>query len=142
MMSVSKALDIGRQHVVRGIASALAQLHRDGYSHGDMYAHNIMINNADGEPRLGDFGAAFCYKSTSIALEPFEQIEVRAFGCLVEELAAHLDYGAGSTEVATVAGTASNLKATLEQLSRSCMGPIDDRPSFEHIYSDLQDAKL
>ena len=72
--------------IASGIAAAVAHLHRRGITHGDLYAHNILVNEA-GESFLGDFGAASFYdpgdRATARALE---RLEVRAFGCLLEDL--------------------------------------------------------
>lgn len=62
------------------LASVAAQLHARGIMHGDFYAHNI-LRDGKGGCLLGDFGAASFYTSGA-----FERIEVRAFGCLLEEL--------------------------------------------------------
>ena len=74
-----------------GIASALAHLHARGLSHGDLYAHNI-LHDGLGQARLGDFGAA-----SFLASVPPQQaarlraLDVRAMGCLLEELVACCD---------------------------------------------------
>lgn len=69
--------------IVKDIASACAHLHSKGIMHGDIYAHNILVNTK-GAAILGDFGAASLYDSQA---EPWrERIEVRAFGYLIEEL--------------------------------------------------------
>lgn len=69
--------------IVKDIASACAHLHSKGIMHGDIYAHNILVN-ASGQAILGDFGAATLYDPH---IEPWrEHVEVRAFGYLVEEL--------------------------------------------------------
>ncbi|WP_121968285.1 leucine-rich repeat-containing protein kinase family protein [Leptolyngbya sp. BC1307] len=72
--------------IASGIAAAVAHLHCRGITHGDLYAHNILVNEA-GESFLGDFGAASFYdpgdRSTGKVLE---RLEVRAFGCLLEDL--------------------------------------------------------
>ncbi len=67
--------------IARGMASVAAMLHSKGIMHGDFYAHNV-LRNADGDCLLGDFGAA----SFHSGLPGLEQIEVRAFGCLLGEL--------------------------------------------------------
>ena len=72
--------------IVRGIALALRHLHARGIMHGDLYAHNILIDGM-GESILGDFGAASVYDAADGMLgEALERIEVRAFGCLLEDL--------------------------------------------------------
>ena len=104
------------QSILKGIASVCCHLHSLGINHGDLYAHNILVlrpnddDNANQEsnidmenikflpPILGDFGAATLYsqplddskktcqgKFQSIK-DNIERIEVRAFGCLIEEL--------------------------------------------------------
>jgi hypothetical protein len=52
---------------------------------GDLYAHNILHDGAGGA-LLGDFGAASFHPAPMAAA--LERIEVRAFGCLLEELLA------------------------------------------------------
>ncbi len=69
-------------NLAHGIAAAVAHLHARGILHGDLYAHNILYN-APGEALLGDFGAASFMAHDAHALQ---QIEVRAFGCLLAEL--------------------------------------------------------
>jgi serine/threonine protein kinase len=72
--------------IALGVAKAARHLHENGILHGDLYAHNILHDDA-GHCLLGDFGAASIYspenQRQAIALE---QIEVRAFACLLEEL--------------------------------------------------------
>lgn len=72
--------------IAYGIASAAQQLHSKGIMHGDLYAHNILYNE-QGDSLLGDFGAAsfFPLDDQTLALA-LQRIEVRAFGCLLEEL--------------------------------------------------------
>lgn len=69
-----------------GIAAAAEHLHARGILHGDLYAHNI-LHDGQGNALLGDFGAASFYevKQAERALA-LQRIEVRAFGCLLEEL--------------------------------------------------------
>ena len=78
-----------------GMAEAVAHLHQQGVMHGDLYAHNILWNPANGHALLSDFGAGTLLPAdqpeTSRALQA---LEVRAFGCLLEELAEHADVAA------------------------------------------------
>jgi serine/threonine protein kinase len=61
-------------------------LHAQGINHGDLYAHNI-LHCGEGRAVLGDFGAAsFHPPGDPGAAEALQRIEVRAFGCLLEEL--------------------------------------------------------
>ena len=66
--------------LVRHIQSASIHLHKKNIMHGDLYAHNILINEKN-HCYLGDFGASSFYEDKN-----FEKIEVRAFGCLIEDL--------------------------------------------------------
>ena len=73
--------------VGQGMASAGQHLHDRGILHGDLYAHNIHVY-PDGTPVLMDFGASFQCDVESLAEEftVLQRHEVRAFGCLLEEL--------------------------------------------------------
>jgi hypothetical protein len=71
--------------IAHGIASAAAHLHARGIMHGDLYAHNI-LNTPAGDCLLGDFGAACFFDPTASEAPALQQLEVRAFGCLLEEL--------------------------------------------------------
>ena len=70
--------------ILIGIASAMQHLHKKGITHGDLYAHNILIDDT-GYPLLGDFGAATIHNSSS-SLELFEKLEICAFGHLIQDL--------------------------------------------------------
>ncbi len=71
--------------IAKSMASVGAQLHKKGINHGDFYAHNILINKKS-ECLLGDFGAASFYDVNSISAPNIERVEVRAFGCLLEDV--------------------------------------------------------
>lgn len=77
------------QQVLRialGIAAAAQHLHAQGILHGDLYAHNI-LHDGDGHALLGDFGAAsFFDLADPPRAAALQRLEVRAFGCLLEEL--------------------------------------------------------
>jgi serine/threonine protein kinase len=77
--------------IAQGIASATAHLHARGVLHGDLYAHNI-LHNAQGDAYLGDFGAASFFDVRDAAhAQGLQHIEVRALGCLLEELSMQCD---------------------------------------------------
>jgi hypothetical protein len=72
--------------IAKGLAAAGEHLHARGISHGDFYAHNVLYR-PEGGCLLGDFGAASFYPpQASGSPNPFEALEVRAFGCLLGEL--------------------------------------------------------
>jgi hypothetical protein len=76
--------------IASGIAQAAAHLHARGMLHGDLYAHNILWG-AQGEVRLGDFGAASFLPADTRVAQALMRQEVRAMGCLIEELAQRVD---------------------------------------------------
>ncbi len=72
--------------IAHSMASAAQYLHKLGIMHGDFYAHNI-LHCGKGRALLGDFGAASFYSNDDVFIsEGVERLEVRAFGCILEEL--------------------------------------------------------
>lgn len=70
------------------MADALHHLHERNVSHGDIYAHNIML---DDEMRVlfGDFGAASNLENlTLLQRQQMQTIEVRAFAYMLDDLLA------------------------------------------------------
>jgi Protein tyrosine and serine/threonine kinase/Leucine rich repeat len=72
--------------IARGMAAVGAHLHAQGILHGDLYAHNILVRPQDGYALLGDFGAASFFEPATEQATALQRLEVRAFGCLLEEL--------------------------------------------------------
>lgn len=104
--------------VAKGIASAAAHLHARGLMHGDLYAHNILINDDD-HCYLGDFGAASFYEPHR---KEFERIEVRAFGCLLEDMLSLCPTKEGA------------IYTILEELREKCMNEaVEERPLFSEM---------
>jgi Protein kinase domain/Leucine rich repeat len=109
--------------VARGIAAAVCHLHQRGVMHGDLYAHNILVNPT-GTPILTDFGAASGCADTALAGR-LEKLEVRAFGYLLEDLLDRVDFNPVSELAQWTA---------LNQLKQSCLSPLaGDRPSFSDL---------
>jgi hypothetical protein len=109
--------------ITRGVASAAAHLHSQGINHGDLYGHNI-LNNAQGNCLLGDFGAASFYNRSNQALQ---RLEVRAFACLLEELLERCPHTDNTQAIVD----------TLWALQKNCANTdTAARPGFEGI--DLQ----
>ncbi len=72
--------------LLEGMASAALHMHERGIMHGDFYAHNIMMDH-EANNILGDFGGASYFEpSRSEERNALERLEVRAFGCLIEEM--------------------------------------------------------
>ncbi|MBF2079093.1 MAG: serine/threonine-protein kinase [Synechococcales cyanobacterium T60_A2020_003] len=111
---------------VKGVASVAAHLHQQGIMHGDLYPHNTLITET-GDCLLGDFGAASFYDPRNGELaQACERLEVRAFGCLLEDM---LDR---CTEVDLIAQAEQMYQ--LRQLQQDCMNPNPSlRPLFEAI---------
>jgi hypothetical protein len=111
--------------LAHGIASAAAHLHAQGILHGDLYAHNILATPT-GQALLGDFGAASFFEVAAPEAAGLQGLEVRAFGCLLEELLAYCPAG----EVVTL--------AALGELQRRCTVPVvAKRPLFAEIEQEL-----
>ena len=112
--------------IAQGVAAAAGHLHGQGILHGDLYAHNILHTPA-GEALLGDFGAACFYAPEGAATTTaLQRLEVRAFGCLLEELLTHC--AAANTEAAP------DTVAALWALQRQCVGPVvSTRPLFAEV---------
>ena len=110
--------------------AACAHLHSKSFTHGDLYAHNTLIQRATGEAKVGDFGAAYHYAPLGGAASPYlERIEVRAFACMAEELVDRL---------APPASEAEPLAEALAPLIGRCMGTeVLKRPSFAEIVEVL-----
>ena len=112
-----------------GIASAAQHLHARGILHGDLYAHNILHTPA-GHALLGDFGAATFFEVSDTAhAQGLEKIEVRALGCLLQELATQCD--------ATPAQVPQ--QQALAQLAQHCMADVPaQRPSLAQLRAALE----
>lgn len=120
--SLPAALALG---IARDVANAVAHLHQRGVMHGDLYAHNILIDPSHGQAQLGDLGAA-----TLLPDHPPEMrsrllaLEVRAMGCLLEELAAH---------------TSAPASQALHAVAQNCLLPLpSDRPDMATVAAQCQ----
>jgi hypothetical protein len=115
--------------MARGIASATQHLHTRGILHGDLYAHNI-LHTTNGDALLSDFGAAALFDVHDAArAQGLEKIEVRALGCLLEELSAHCHAEQHNT---------AKLQA-LAQLAQQCVcNPPTKRPSLTQVCTELE----
>ncbi len=112
--------------ISQAIASAGKHLHSKGIMHGDLYAHNTLIDE-NANTIFGDFGAATIYDRADKNASAFERLDVRAFGCMVDDL---LTQSKDETNVA--------LKNMLIQLKNDCVNSvIYERPSFDVIENTL-----
>ncbi|MFL9982407.1 leucine-rich repeat-containing protein kinase family protein [Paraburkholderia sediminicola] len=115
--------------IAYGMASAACHLHRQGVMHGDLYAHNI-LHAGQGRALLGDFGAASFYATDDRDFRPaLQRLEVRAYGCLLEELIDRCDWLAAEADIA----------AKLVALKENCLSEeIGSRPLFDDIAAVLR----
>jgi hypothetical protein len=113
--------------MARGIASVAAHLHAQGITHGDLYGHNILWNEA-GECLLGDFGAASFHATVdSQETRALQRLEVRAFGVLLGELLERIDTGLSEEK-----------RVAMEALRDDCCQPdVLARPGFKAIEQSL-----
>ncbi|WP_439131049.1 protein kinase [Polaribacter sp.] len=113
--------------VASNMASVAGHLHSKGINHGDLYAHNILINETS-EILFGDFGAATFYDTNSSIAKNIERVEVRAFGCLLDDLLTLVDK----------AESESSLYLDLQKLIQRCFDfNVKNRPSFIEIVKEL-----
>ncbi|PVH77334.1 serine/threonine protein kinase-like protein [Cadophora sp. DSE1049] len=122
--------------ILLGIASAATHLHERGIAHGDLYAHNILIDKS-GHALLGDFGAATIYGKESVQAEMLERMEVFAFGHLVEDLLGLVERrvdeegGLGEKDAFIIEG--------LNLLHWKCTAPVVmERPCFAEVLEELE----
>ena len=114
--------------ILKAMANAAVHMHQKGIMHGDFYAHNIMIDK-NYNSILGDFGGASYYKTEELEIcSILEKLEVRAFGCLIEEL----------LYLCSKDNEDDNIRESLLQLQILCLNNIPKkRPSFNQILKQL-----
>lgn len=107
------------------IASLACQLHQNCIMHGDLYAHNILVNTK-GEALLSDFGAASFYsKQDELYATNLERLEVGAFGLLLDDLL-------------QLCNETSAISEHLSAIRNICLQtPVSARPSFKETQVNL-----
>ena len=115
--------------IVMQVSSVMQHLLAKSISHGDLYAHNILVN-PEADILLSDFGAASSYSTlTDEQAHAMEKVEVRAFGCLLEDL------------ITTSDSKNSKLLVLLEDLKDRCLQTtISKRPTFDSIVIELKNT--
>lgn len=114
--------------IANDTASAISHLHHRGILHGDLYAHNLLVD-PKGRTLLSDFGAAsFFDPDTPVGLA-LQRLEARAFGYLLEELLDRCDATADDERL-----------KHLSLLRHQCLSErADERPTFTHLAAAIQD---
>ncbi len=115
-------------NILYSMSKACEHLHKRGIIHGDFYAHNIMIDK-DSNTILGDFGGASYYEKNDSEISLIlERFEVRAFGCLIEDLLNLLIYDEKNGDIIN----------SLLKLQLSCTFEVSGRrPLFRQISEEL-----
>jgi serine/threonine protein kinase len=118
-------------NILTSISSVANHLHERGIMHGDLYAHNMLIDD-EGNTLFGDFGAATMYERDLLTdTYALERIEVSAFGYLVDDLLSL--YHVSKND---------HFSTALTSLKTLCLSPISNsRPNFEEIESILAKIK-
>jgi hypothetical protein len=125
--------------IARDVAAACAHLHAAGIMHGDVYAHNVMVDAAlvtgDGAAvarptvKLGDLGAAFFYDRSGADAAAIERIEMRGYACFIDDL------------LGLVAGDDSkHLGRAMRALAAECGAQGNDpagRPTFRVVVDNF-----
>jgi hypothetical protein len=79
------------QAIARAATAALSHLHARGLGHGDLYAHNLLVDGQGGA-LLSDFGAAaFLPVDDAARTDALKALDRRALQVLVEELVQRSD---------------------------------------------------
>ncbi len=120
--------------LAKGLAAAGEHLHARGISHGDFYAHNVLYR-PEGGCFLGDFGAASFYPAPDHGdPNPFEALEVRAFGCLLGELLERLEPESEPELDVRL--------PSLNALQLRCVAPVAaSRPRFAELVASLESLR-
>jgi hypothetical protein len=116
--------------ILKGMVKAAVHMHERGIMHGDFYAHNIMIDK-NNNSILGDFGGASYYETEESEIcNTLEQFEVRAFGCLIEDLLSLSSHDNQDMKI----------RNSLLQLQILCLNEVlQKRPFFKQIAKQLNE---
>ena len=113
--------------IARGVAAAVAHLHARGILHGDLYGHNLLVDE-DAHTLLSDFGGATFISPDSHLGQRLMRLESRAFGCLLEEL---LDHCAADDQ--------PRAQEEVRQLQARCLDSrVGARPDFAELQATLR----
>ena len=81
--------------LVEQVEAVVEHIHSMMLCHGDLYAHNMLLDESSGHVLLGDFGAASHYRAQIVYVsEGVRRIEKRALGFFIEDILSVCDIGA------------------------------------------------
>eukprot|EP01026_Neomeris_dumetosa_P028618 TRINITY_DN231_c0_g1_i14.p1 TRINITY_DN231_c0_g1~~TRINITY_DN231_c0_g1_i14.p1 ORF type:complete len:527 (-),score=51.99 TRINITY_DN231_c0_g1_i14:194-1774(-) len=107
--------------VSKQIADALQYLHSLGIAHGDVYAHNVLVDTDD-TAILCDLGAGFAYQLNESAIL-WEAMEVRAFGLMLKDMLNRVTQDSNTESI-----------EQLQSLVHVCTeSQVLDRPNFNYV---------
>ena len=111
--------------VLQQMTDVISHMHQCQVSHGDVYAHNTMINPSH-HVLFGDFGAATDLSQLSdLQREAMAQIEIRALGCMLDDLLALIE-------------EQCDMYQKLSQVAAQCMQPnLLERFKFAELLEEL-----
>lgn len=97
--------------IVQQMQDVFVHLHKNKVCHGDLYAHNVLVNEK-AQMIFGDFGAASVYEALPVHVQDkVRQIEMRALGYFIEDL----------LSVCVQEDINNSEFQRLEQLAKSCL---------------------
>jgi len=109
-----------------GVANAAQHLHTKNVTHADLYAHNVLYHKS--HALFGDFGAAYSYQNLLKHADGIEKIEIRAWGCLLEDLLQRTEWSESQKETIRL----------LNELKWECLQEnVTERPLFASICKRL-----
>lgn len=119
------------------LASVLTQLHERQIMHGDLYAHNVLMNGQD-QLYLGDFGAASALDALPLwQQQQSKALEIRAFGYFLADLLAAVP-AYPATEIPELQAE-QQLYSALQQLCQQCLAAeFAQRPLASELDQQLQ----
>jgi hypothetical protein len=133
--------------VLTDVVDALSYMHLVHISHGDIYAHNVLVSDdfdsnikdRDEFALVFDYGASFYYPSNESSDTSwfFEACEVRAFGLLLIDVATFLHYDSQALSTSEKLVMQREMSYT-RKLGEACAdrAPID-RPLFADVANAL-----
>jgi serine/threonine protein kinase len=115
--------------ILNQLTDTMAHLHKNKVSHGDLYAHNTMINEHS-DVLFGDVGAASNLNIlTKKQQQLMEKIEVRALGYLLGDLLIHFEKNNVSDNALQ-----SELYHLLEKIKEKCLRlNLNNRATFDEV---------